>query len=96
MTIEDLEDAIEFVKLIPQDDYAKGNFSFNDYDDTWLMRRKNNRLYIKGVVFGERRKHMLGGHEKCECGILKRSDEDKFHKNNKYHKLWEKQKQNLF
>ena len=94
MTIEDLEDAIEFVKLIPQEDYAKGNFSFNDYEEDWLKRRKNNRMYIKGVVFGERRKHNLGGYIKCECGILKKSEGDNYHINNKYHKLW--LKQNLF
>ena len=94
MTVEDMEDAIEFIKLIPQEDFAKGNFSFNDYDATWLMRKKYNRLYIKGVVNCEKKKHMFGGHERCECGILKKIEGDKFHKNNRYHKLWVKQ--NLF
>lgn len=94
MTVEDMIDTIDFVKLIPQEDYLKENFSFNDYEDDWLLRKKYNRLYIKGVVCGERRKYKIGGYEKCECGILKKCGKDTHHLHNKYHKLF--LKQNLF
>ena len=91
MTNKDLECVMDYIRTIPLEDYGKVNFNFNDYDETWLMRRKQNRLSIKSVMVGERRKYKVGGYEICSCGILKRCGKDLYHIHNKYHKLWLKQ-----